>query len=81
MEDNESIVLTLSNGKKYVVVESINYENNEYLFLGNIDNPKDLIICKRDNDKLKMVTDEMLKFNIFRKIGEKNNSALDNVTE
>lgn len=80
MNDSENIVLTLDNGKKYVVVESVHIDDNEYLYLGNIDDTKDLILCKRNNDKLTIVTDNTLKFDVLKKIGEKNNSSL-NITE
>lgn len=41
---NKEETLTLSDGKEYYVINSIMYENENYIIIGEIDNAKDEII-------------------------------------
>lgn len=51
MEQNYSVVL--ENGEEYIKINSVMYNDNEYLLLSNISNIKDVCIrkIKKENDK------------------------------
>lgn len=51
MEQNYSVVL--ENGEEYIKLNSVKYNNTEYLLLSNISNIKDVCIrkVKNENDK------------------------------
>ncbi len=47
----QSDILTLNNGNKYVVVSSILYNDEEYVYLINSDDHKEVMVCKFDLNK------------------------------
>lgn len=56
--DNETTVLTLSDNKKYVVVKKLLYQNKKYLYLIEVNNQYHQILCKLNDTKIKLITDE-----------------------
>ena len=51
-------ILTLENGKEYVIVCSCKYENNDYVYLANLNDDAETKICIYKNDIITEVTDE-----------------------
>ena len=53
MEEKEYNVITLENNVEYTEIDKINYNNNTYIYLSNIDNPEDFCIRKivKENDE------------------------------
>lgn len=51
-------LVTLSNGKDYIVVKTTILNGNNYVFLITKDGISDVMICKIQNDSLEMVKDE-----------------------
>lgn len=49
----EEVILTLDDGIKYVVVDRIKYNDTEYIYLVDINNSNNLMICEINNNKLK----------------------------
>ena len=57
-------ILNLSNSKEYVVVSSVNYEGENYVYLLDTETYKDYRLCHYQDDVLKEVEDpELFKFN------------------
>ncbi len=55
-------ILNLSNDKEYVVVSSVEYEGNNYVYIIDTDTYKDYRLCKYEDETLKEVKDaELLK--------------------
>ena len=53
-------LLTLDNNKEYLVVNQLNYENNNYVFLIAKDGISDIMICLFKGDELIKVEDSEL---------------------
>lgn len=51
-------LVTLSNGKDYIVVKTTILNGNNYVFLITKDGISDVMICKIQNDSLEIVKDE-----------------------
>ena len=51
-------LITLSNNKEYLVVEQIEYNNNDYVILTSKDGISELKIYLKENDVLSIVKDE-----------------------
>lgn len=60
-------LLSLSNNKKYIVVNKIVIDNNEYLYLISQDGIKEIKICRVYNNLLKVVTDQSLLKSLIEK--------------
>lgn len=54
--EQENIVLTLSNGKKYAIVKVLEYENSEYFYLIDTEDEFHQILCEVIDTKLKPIT-------------------------
>ena len=50
-------ILNLSNDKEYVVVSSVEYEGNNYVYIIDTDTYKDYRLCKYEDETLKEVKD------------------------
>ena len=53
-------IITLNNGKKYVVVSLTNYNNNFYVYISNINNTDDTQIVLYANTQFIIINDESL---------------------
>ena len=51
-------LITLSNNKEYLVVEQIEYDNNDYVILISKDGISELKVYLKENDMLSIVKDE-----------------------
>ena len=51
-------ILTLENGIEYVIVCSCKYENNDYVYLANLNDDAETKICIYKNDIITEVEDE-----------------------
>lgn len=61
MEEKVSVDYFNVDGKKYIVIKEINYKNNQYVYLCNIDDDSDLMIRKVVGNVLEpLETDEEL---------------------
>ena len=67
----ENIILTLSDGSKYIIVKEITYQNQNYLYLINTENASDQILCEINKNKIKKITDLKLVNEIILKAQEK----------
>lgn len=56
----KDLIVTLDDNKKYVIVSILEYQNNKYLYLSDIDDFKNIIIGKVENDEIDIVEDEEL---------------------
>lgn len=69
-------ILKLSDNKEYVVVSSLNIDNETYVYLVEGDNNFNFMFCKYENNKLKKVTDsdmvETLLMLFKKKVSDKN---------
>lgn len=57
MQVEKNNIITLSNQKKYFVVETTSINGKNYVCLAEENNPKSVKICKeeKENDKLKLI--------------------------
>lgn len=55
---NRDEVVTLENSKKYLVAEKINYYDEDYVLLVNVDNQDEILILKYNGSKLIEVVDK-----------------------
>lgn len=73
MDINRKII-TLNNNEKYFVLEELNYNNNEYCLLLNIDNENDMKISQKEviDEKtvLNEISDETLKNELSKQFKE-----------
>jgi hypothetical protein len=82
MEEYEKYdVLEFDNGKKYIVVDTVNFRNHLYLYLANEEVSRDYIIVKEDivnGEKLyNQVFDKDEFLNIAKLIAEKNKDLIN----
>ena len=65
-------VLTLSNNKVYSVVSSINYEDNNYVYLIDQDDYSNIMFCRFDEEKNELVevTDNKLLEKLINLVNE-----------
>lgn len=54
-------ILTLSNGKEYVVVTSTVYNDKIYVYVANLNNENDTKVCSYINDELTELVGEELE--------------------
>lgn len=68
-------ILTLENGIEYVIVCSCKYENNDYIYLANLNDDTETKICLYENNIITEVEDEDIIEIIEKKLLEdlKNN--------
>ena len=57
--EKEHTVFTLDNDKDYLLVESLKLEENEYLYLIEVTNPKNFMFATIKENKIIKVTDEV----------------------
>ena len=81
MEYEKYDVLEFDNGKKYIVVDTVNFKNHLYLYLANEDESRDYIIVKEElvnGEKLyNQVFDKDEFLNIAKLIAEKNKDLIE----
>ncbi len=63
MDDNT--IITLDNNQRYTIVSKINYENNNYIYLANIDTTSEFIIGKVENDEIVIIKEQPLLSNLI----------------
>ena len=69
MPDNqEKLVLTLNDHKKYVLVDRIILSSIEYVYLVDIEDNANLMVCELDGNKLTRVTDEKIVHEVLTQI-------------
>ena len=62
MENEKEVIITLDNDKKYVLIEKITYQNEEYLYLTNVDNVlENMIVLLKDNKVEKILDKEKIQ--------------------
>lgn len=62
MENEKEVIITLDNDKKYVLIEKITYQNEEYLYLTNIENVlENMIVLLKDNKVEKILDKEKIQ--------------------
>lgn len=62
-------IITLSDNKKYLVLSKIDYSNEKYLYLSNLEDPVDIKVCREESEneslQLVVVTDKKLIKKLF----------------
>lgn len=71
--EKDNIVFTLDDGNKYVLVEQVNIDNIEYLYLVDINNEQNALFVSKIDNKLKKIVDQLLIGKILYEIGKVNN--------
>ena len=62
MENEKEVIITLDNDKKYVLIDKITYQNEEYLYLTNVDNVlENMIVLLKDNKAEKVLDKEKIQ--------------------
>ena len=76
MENEKEVIITLENNNKYVLIDKINYQNDEYMYLTNIDDVLDnMIVLLKENRVEKIESKEKLQ-TLIKLFEEKINSVL-----
>ena len=55
--EQEHVVLTLSDGKKYAVVKALAYQDKEYLYLVDVEDALHQVLCELNDTKIRPITD------------------------
>ena len=63
--EEEQTVLTLNDDKEYVLVYQVKYEENDYVYLAEINNPNNIMFCLINENKLTKITDQALLGKLF----------------
>ena len=58
-------ILTLNNGKEYVIANMTTLNNVKYLYLITLDGVSDVMLCSLNNNKLTTVTDGEVVARLF----------------
>lgn len=62
-------IITLSDNKKYLVLSKIDYSNEKYLYLSNLEDPANIKVCREESEneslQLVVVTDKKLIKKLF----------------
>lgn len=53
-------LLTLNDNQEYLVIKQIYFKGKNYVYLITKDGISDVLICSYEEDKLKIVTEELL---------------------
>ena len=68
----ENEVLLLDDNKQYVVVDKIDFESNNYIYLISLENPQDYIFGKIDGPKIEVVDNQELLGKLVLEFAEAN---------
>lgn len=71
-KNEEHVVLTLDDHKKYVLVNNVILDHIEYFYLAEIDHPTNLMFCKVNGNQLSRVTDEQIVQKLVMQIYQEN---------
>lgn len=69
----ENTVYSLDDGKNYVLVDFILYDNNTYVYLVDIENPNNYMIAVKNGNELDKVTDGVKIKELIDEFNKKNN--------
>ena len=72
MKNNDNYIVTLDNNKRYVLINTINYKEKDYIYLANIDEPRDIIIGEVINDEIKVIEDGKLLIEVMKEFKKVN---------
>lgn len=64
-------LITLNNNKEYIVLDEINFNHKDYLYLITKDGITDVLVCLREDDNLTIVREEELLRNLLDKFKER----------
>lgn len=53
-------IITLDDNNKYLIVSKLYYNNKDYYYLVDINNPQNLLFCYEDKQNLVELTDRLL---------------------
>ncbi len=73
MNSEKDYVITLDNDQKYIVVDSINYENKTYLYLTEMADKNKYMIGQLDNEDLIEIEDKTLLGKLLLEFAKKEN--------
>ena len=67
MEEVKVNTITLEDGIKYVIIDTLKIDNNKYIFLSNINDENDMcirkVVVKEDNQEYLVLLDSEEEFN------------------
>ena len=69
----ENTVYSLDDGKNYVLVDFILYDNNTYVYLVDIENPNNYMIAVKNGNELDKVTDGVKIKELIDEFNKSNN--------
>ena len=69
----ENTVYSLDDGKNYVLVDFILYDNDTYVYLVDIENPNNYMIAVKNGNELDKVTDGVKIKELIDEFNKKNN--------
>lgn len=69
----ENTVYSLDDGKNYVLVDFILYDNNTYVYLVDIENPNNYMIAVKNGNELDKVIDGAKIKELIDEFNKKNN--------
>ena len=64
-------IITMDNGKKYIVIEQVNYDSKTYLYLVNRADEKDAMFVEISNGQILKINPELFEKTIFPLFVEK----------
>lgn len=77
MEETEITTVILDNGIEYIIVDEVNYNDNKYIYLTNINDEEDFCIRKSiivNNEEMYIGLDNDDEFNLALELYSKKNS-------
>lgn len=73
MNDEVNTVYTLDDNRNYVLVDSIFYENSNYIYLVEINNPINYMFAIKNGNELDKVTDAVKISELINEFNKKDN--------
>lgn len=73
-ENQNDLIITLDNGKKYALLNSIEKNSEKYVCLTNIDDFGDMIFGKLEDNTVTVVKDGNLLFELIKEFNKMNDN-------
>ena len=73
MKQDKDYIITLDNDKKYVVVDSLNFQDKTYLYLAEYNDQTKYMVGELDNEDLVEVQDKKLLGKLLLEFAKNNN--------
>ena len=70
LANNEEYIMSLDNGKKYVIINALELNDIKYLYLINLDDENDYMITEFLEDSVKEIEDEELQLKLVKEFSK-----------